>query len=572
MAARVALIRQLASTHGRGRVQRVQNNRVFIVGDTQSGLIELPGAQAEAKGVAECFDRANYEVNDLYRATAMQVFDELFNGHYRFLHLAGHGVVNDKKTGLTGMVLGPETYLTSAQISKLRRVPECVFINCCHLGAMEPDAVARWGELAANLATGFIEMGCKAVVAAGWAVDDLAAAAFARTFYEAMFKGARFAQAILQARFETHRRHPLTNTWGAFQAYGDDRYRFPCVGAENSETDAYVHPSHLLADLNMLSARLKDATQTEKKEYYRNKITAIEDAARGADFQHAGVREGLAAAWAELNEKERAISHYRAALGFEDAGLSLHALEQLANLEIRQGAKLLQSKKKQDQKNGDAYMQTGLERLNLLIAIGRTAERLSLLGSYWKHRAQASVAKKRKEEDIREEIRDCLTGMQAAYWQAAELSHKRTGSWDYYPLLNALDAAFLIAGWGERGPMDAHAGQLPELLAAAAENGRRRFADSRQFFHAMAEVEAERVQALWACFDAKRIQACITDPDVRRKLVARYRSVFERMGSDREHESATNQLDSLNALLPAGKNSTKIKSALLQLIEEIGKP
>ncbi len=573
LAARVELIRQLASTHGRGRVQSVQNKRVFIVGDTQSGMIELPGARAEAKAVADCFDANSYEVDDHYGAGAIEVFDALFNGHYQAIHLAGHGVVKDKKTGLTGMVLGPETFLTSAQISKLRRVPEFVFINCCHLGSMEKDAETRWGQLAANLATEFIEMGCKAVIAAGWAVDDLAASTFARTFYERMFSGKRFAEAIRIARAETHRLHPSTNTWGAFQAYGDDRYRFPDVGAEDRVAQEYVHPSHLLADLNMLNARLKDATKTEKKEYYRAKITAIEDAARGTDFQHAGVREGLAMAWAELDDRKRAIGHYRAALVFEDAGLSLHALEQLANLEIRQGAKLLESKSADEQKSGDAYLQAGRDRLDLLNKIGPTIERLSLLGSYWKRRTQSVLAQCEEDDllDVTPYITEWLTKMEHAYWQAAELSYTKTGSWDYYPLLNALEGAILSASWGDRGPLDQHTGHLPDLLAAAAENGRRRFADKREFFHALAEVEVERVNAWWACYDAQHTQENITDPTVLHQLIARYCDLFRRMGSTGEHDSVINQLHFVVALLPADKQSTEVKEALLRLIEGIKK-
>ncbi len=567
LAARVELVRQLASTHGRGRVPTVRNKRVFIIGDTQSGMIPLPGAQAEAKGVADCFNRAEYEVNDLYRATAMQVFDALFDGHYRCMHLAGHGVVQDKKTGFTGMVLGPETYLTAAQVSKLRRVPEFVFINCCYLGNMNQDAEPRWGELAANLATEFIEMGCKAVIAAGWAVDDQAASTFARTFYEFMFKGARFGQALFQARSETYRLHPATNTWGAFQAYGDEQYRFLSIDDEDGFAREYVHPSHLIADLSMLTARLKDATQDEKKDYYCKRITAIEEAARGTDFQHAGVRERLAAAWAELDDKERAIDHYRAALAFEDAGLSLHGLEQLANLEIRHGAHLMASKSEKKQQQGEASMQAGQDRLKVLIAIGPTIERLSLLGSYWKRRAQTAAALGNKEG-----IKEGLIEMQKAYWQAAELSRQRTGNWDYSPLLNALDGAFLSGAWGDLEAIKAHAAQLPELLQAAIDNGRRRFADNREFFHALAEVEAERIDALWACYDEKRTpQACLTHIDVLNRLIARYRDLLKRLGSAREQDSATNQLRFLIALLPVNELGNRVKAALLQLIDGIEK-
>ena len=564
LATRVELIRQLASIHGRDRMATVQNNQVFIVGDTQSGLIELPGAQAEARTVADCFARENYEINDLYRASPVEVFETLFNGNYRFIHLAGHGVVNDKQTGMTGMVLGPNTYLTSAQISKLRSVPEFIFINCCHLGSMAPEAEPRWGDLAVNLATACIEMGCKSVIAAGWAVDDLAASTFAGIFYQGMFNGFRFAKAVQFARSETHRLHPNTNTWGAFQAYGDDRYRFPVVARAYSPIKEYVHPSHIIADLNMLSARIKDATRKERAGYYLDKIEAIEEAARGTDFRHAGVREGLAVAWSELNNRERAISHYRAALNFEDAGLSLHALEQLANLEIRQGATLLTEKDKDKQQQGDAYMQAGWQRLNLLITMGPTVERLSLLGSYWKRMAQACSILGKTEQ-----IRECSLGMQNGYWRAAELSYQRTGNWDYYPLLNSLDGAFLSAACGERGPFDARQEQLPELLTAAAENGRRRFREDRQFFHALAEIEAERIRALWGCYQQKNGGICLTDPTIRESIAERYRDLLKRLGSLREQDSATNQMHFLVALLPLDKTGKKTKEALQQLITDI---
>jgi hypothetical protein len=268
---RIELVRQLASSKGRGRVPTVSGKRVFIVGDTLSGLIKLPGAEAEARVVAAAFSGEDYEVTLLPRANAQQVFAALFGGGYRFMHLAGHGVVREEDEGPTGMVLGPDTYLTSAQVNKLRHVPEFVFINCCHLGAMAPDAQPRWGELAANLATQFILMGCKAVIAAGWAVDDEAAATFAQTFYAGMLRGQRFGLALRQARAATYQGHPHSNTWGAYQAYGDERYQFSDSNAGDRVVDDYVHASHLVADLDRLGARLptprcqKDRTTTARR-------------------------------------------------------------------------------------------------------------------------------------------------------------------------------------------------------------------------------------------------------------------------------------------------------------------
>ncbi len=564
LAARIELIRQLASPQGRRGAEIAQEKRVFVVGDTSSGMIELPGAQAEARTVADCFLEADYEVNDLYCASPLQVFDALFNGQYRFMHLAGHGVVNDKKTGMTGMVLGPETFLTTAQVSKLRSVPEFIFINCCHLGSMADDAEARWGQLAANLATEFIEMGCKAVIAAGWAVDDQAASTFALSFYQSMFKGERFAGSVRYARSETHRQHPTSNTWGAFQAYGDDRYTFPDVESGSVQSEEYVHPSHIMADLNMLGARIKDATREDRKSYYLKKITAIENTVNRSDFQHSGVRVGLAVAWAELNEKERAISHYRAALNLSDGGLSLHDVEQLANLEIRQGSILSEDKETKNLKKGSAFMKSGRDRLNQLIAISPTVERLSMLGSYWKRQAQ--VFSNQKETHS---LKECLIKMQDAYWKAAELSYQCTGYWDYYPLLNGLEGAFLSAVRGERDKFDSLTDDLPNLLEAAVENGRRQFTRDHQFFHAVAEIDAERISAMWASINPDRIEESISEGKVQKRLIALYRDILRRLGSPREQESTINQFYFLMAMLPANPIGKKTKHALQHVINGI---
>jgi hypothetical protein len=566
---RIELVRQLASSKGRGRVPIASEKRVFIVGDTQSGRMPLSGAQAEARVVASAFGGRDYEVTALYRANAQQVFEALFCGGYRFMHLAGHGVVRKKDDGPTGMVLGPDTYLTSAQVSKLRHVPDFVFINCCHLGDMRPEAQPRWGELAANLATQFIEVGCKAVIAAGWAVDDGAADTFAQTFYAAMLRGERFGQALLKARAATYQGHRLsnTNTWGAYQAYGDERYTFPGTNAGDRKIDDYVHASHVVADLERLHARLQDATAYDRVIYYRKEIEAIENAVRGPDFQNASVREKLASVWADLGNSERAIGHYRAALLMEDAGSSLKALEQLANLEIRYGASLRTGKDEEKHALDEDYMEQGSKRLQLLIDIGTTVERLSLLGSYWKRHAQIQLVA--GDED---ELKKSLREMCAAYWSAAKHARQHNGEWDYYPLLNALDGELLLVARGLLSEDDLPSTKLSSLLQAAIENARRRFAEDRSFFHALAEVEAKRVDALWACYDG-RVTVSSNDCQglVLAALSADYVDLLKRLGSARENDSATTQQKFLIAMLPDDDKSRAVKEALQALVESIEK-
>lgn len=529
---RIGVVRQLASPHGRARVATVEKARVLVVGDTQSGYAELPGAQEEARRVARQFQGGGYEVNLLIQPEGQEVMVNLFDGHYRVIHLAAHGTVAEQGAGYTGMVLGPDTFLTTAQVSKLRRVPELVFINCCHLGNMAADARPRWGELAANLATEFIEMGCKAVIAAGWAVDDAAAATFSETFYRFLLAGRKFGDAVLEARKEAWRRHPGSNTWGAYQAYGDERYRLNTSESDAGAKPDYLHAGQITAELERLQARIGPASKAEKDRYARQ-LESIEVAARARFFHDAEVRERLGACWADLGDKARAIAHYRAAIAQEDGRSSLHGLEQLANLEVRLGAEY------QDRQLMDA----GQRRIEALLTLGETVERLSLQGSAWK---LCATLPDTPDAQVMAALRDML----AAYRRASDLSLTNTGDRDYYPSLNVLDAAILMAARGDRSEFDALAPQRETWLAEAVTNGRRRFMEDRQFFHAYAEVEAARVDALWAMLDKRKTRA-LAQTKVQEGLIARHRDLAQRLGNARTLDSTLKQLHWMLALLPA---------------------
>jgi len=68
-------------------------------------------------------------------------------------------------------------------------------------------------------------MGVRAVIAAGWPMDDAAAKTFARCFYEQLLNGVPFGESVHTARKETFGSHGGVNTWGAYQCYGDPNYR-----------------------------------------------------------------------------------------------------------------------------------------------------------------------------------------------------------------------------------------------------------------------------------------------------------------------------------------------------------
>lgn len=550
LAARIGMVRQLASPHGRQRLATVARTRILAIADTDSGLDELRGAQIEGRTVAALFRERGYQAVTLERASGQTVLAHLFDGEYRVIHLAAHGTVADQEGAPTGMVLDRNTYLTTAQISKLRQVPELVFLNCCHLGSMAADARPRWGKLAANLATEFIEMGCKAVVAAGWAVDDDAAGVFAGAFYRAMLAGSKFGDAVLAARAETWARYPATNTWGAYQAYGDERYRLLVDTEEAAEPLEYLHSGQVVCDLDRVRARLALVRGPEEIMYYRRQLEQIELAALANFFTAGAVRERLGAAWAELGEFPRAIDHCRAALAQEDGGASLHALEQLANLEIRQGMKLLRAGG--DRAAGDAAMQSGLDRLELLLRLGTTAERQALLGGAWKRRTQALLEHEPRSRQAR---LDALEKMVAAYQAAISADHPG------YALINLLDGAWLLARHGR-----------PDRYRALAEYWRPRFAASAErahgFFQASLAADIARIDALWAFDDGRNDQALDREPILDR-VAERYRALFAVLGSVREQSSVFEQIEWLSAMLPPGKNHRPARTALNRLLQTI---
>jgi hypothetical protein len=76
------------------------------------------------------------------------------------------------------------------------------------------------------------------------------------------------------------------------------------------------------------------------------------------------VRATFAEVWAALDDKERAIGHYRAAFDLPDAGIDLHALEHLASLEIRWGSELCKTGDDENRKRGGNICRRALSGCN----------------------------------------------------------------------------------------------------------------------------------------------------------------------------------------------------------------
>jgi tetratricopeptide (TPR) repeat protein/pimeloyl-ACP methyl ester carboxylesterase len=526
LSATSGLMRQLRTGKYRTRVKMSTASQALVIGDPQGHLAELPEAQAEARAVVQLLEHGGFEVVNkgcASRPTCDQVISSLLAHNFRVIHLAGHGEYSPDAPDETGMVIGDHTYLTPAVVEQMRQVPELVFVNCCHLGLIEgqekESKTILLNRLAANLGSQLIRMGVRAVVAAGWPVDDKAARTFAQTFYQSMLAGEVFGHAVKSARLETFRQHSVTNTWGAYQCYGDPEYRLDQRGRRSSigstdQTLPFVAPVELIAELQNLvcSASLVDA---EHEAHLLDQVRKLDSHPRLPKSwkQVTSVRTSFGRAYCELGDYQQAVAHFQAALELEDARVELGDVELLANIEMRLGS---------DQGSVD-LIQKGLSRIEALIKIGRNSERLSLFGSGWKRLAAVRSGKERTE---------ALARMTAAYLDAYKIKEEL----NTYPLLNYLIGRVLLRKPGE------DISDVGALLDRVDEIAAERLQREPSFWNAILPADAALVRHL--------ANGNLSDERCRQQVIDLYRAGFQRASSARKRASVYQTLDFLISMYP----------------------
>ncbi len=388
------LLRQLKTRDDRAAPVMSPGEAALVIGDPKSDFVPLPGARDEAKRVASELEQSGYRVKPLIEPEVEQVMVALHADAYRVVHLAGHGVHLHRPDGrdmplcnlcgqtlperdedlVSGMIVGAGMVLTPGDVKQMRRVPELVFINCCHLGRLDGDPNKRQSDrtqahrLAANLAVEFIRMGVRAVVAAGWAVKDQAAQTFAETFYRHMTRGRRFGEAVRLAREQTWREHRYSNTWGAYQCYGDPDFRLKTEGQGDGggENARYVSPAEALVDLGNLRAEAESAPPQRMArllEDLRNIERALDDIADKEGLHWCGrgdVAEALGLAQGELGRFADAVAMLDRAIAADDAGFSWNAIEQRVRYQARHAKALCQTGDDRSTKEGFDLFETAL--------------------------------------------------------------------------------------------------------------------------------------------------------------------------------------------------------------------
>ncbi|BAY22122.1 TPR repeat-containing protein [Calothrix sp. NIES-2100] len=211
--------------------QRVSGNQALVmgnptmpsvapkIGEPPQQLPPLPGAETEAKEIAEILNTKAITGKDATKAALMQRLPQA-----RFIHLATHGLLDDfKGLGVPGAVaLAPDGkdngLLTANEILDLKINAELVVLSACDTaqGKLTGDGVV-------GLSRALISAGAPSVIVTLWSIPDSPSALLMGEFYRDLQKNPDKATALRQAMLTTMKQHPHPSAWAAFTLIGEAR-------------------------------------------------------------------------------------------------------------------------------------------------------------------------------------------------------------------------------------------------------------------------------------------------------------------------------------------------------------
>lgn len=397
------MIRQLATEDYRIKINNVVKDTALIIAspDLSGYLAPLPGALEEGRVANRVLIDNGFDALHISNGEAHTIIESLYKDDYKILHLAGHGIYDPKSPDKSGMVIGNGVYLTSFDIGQMSSVPELVFINCCYLGKVNgvDDKLYRERyKLAANLGTQMIENGVKVAIVTGWAVDDEAAANFTKVFYERMFAGDTFGDAVRSAREVIYNKFKhRNNTWGAYQCYGDPFYRLRIkVDKEKMLSFSFVIAQQAEIVLRNLLNDMENGDYTESD--YLAKLEAISTAVDKAGIRNATITELEGMAYVDLYDYDMAIFKFESIAELESGSISFEALEKYYNVKSKKPLLAFKKADKKEASNFVGEVEKVIASLKNLILIGKTGHRYSLTGSAYKRKAFMLEATQKKIE------------------------------------------------------------------------------------------------------------------------------------------------------------------------------
>ncbi|HUL78413.1 MAG TPA: CHAT domain-containing protein [Vicinamibacteria bacterium] len=195
-------------------------------GQDLATLPRLLASREEAASIARAAPGAAVTVATDFRVNRTTA-EEMLRDAYHVVHFATHGILNDERPELSGIVTSlvdeagrvQDGFLRAQDVYGLRVTADVVVLSGCETAL---GRVLR-GEGITGLVHAFLRAGADTVIASKWRVEDVATQELMVQLYKQMLaEGARPATALRRAQIAIFRRQRITAPfyWGAFEVHG----------------------------------------------------------------------------------------------------------------------------------------------------------------------------------------------------------------------------------------------------------------------------------------------------------------------------------------------------------------
>jgi len=188
-----------------------------MIGEPPQQLSSLPGAEQEAKAIAQLLNTQAITGNQATKAAILPKMAQA-----RIVHMATHGLLDDfTGRGVPGAIaLAPSGkdngLLTAEEILNLKLNAELVVLSACNTGRGRIT-----GDGVIGLSRSLISASAPSVIVSLWSVPDAPTASLMTEFYKNLQNRPDKAQALRGAMLTTMKQYPKPRDWAAFTLIGE---------------------------------------------------------------------------------------------------------------------------------------------------------------------------------------------------------------------------------------------------------------------------------------------------------------------------------------------------------------
>ncbi len=193
--------------------------------DENNSLLPLPYSEKEVTDIMQLFEGDMFDKNGLLGKNATEQAFKALAKNYKYIHIATHGIINDKHPELSGLAFFSEKKNSNAdgvlfidEIYNLQLAADLVVLSACETGIGKLSK----GEGVLSLTRGFLYNNVSNLVYSLWKIDDKSTYVLMTSFYKSLLKGNSYSRALQLAQLSliANEATAFPANWAAFSLIG----------------------------------------------------------------------------------------------------------------------------------------------------------------------------------------------------------------------------------------------------------------------------------------------------------------------------------------------------------------